>query len=305
MLKPRVVGGQNLELRQIRYFVAVAEEENFTAAARRLNVSQPPITRQIQQLERELDVQLFTRTQKGVELTPGGAAFLAEARQILTHTQFATERSQAAHRGEIGKLEIGYFGSAIYSFIPRAVRAFCEENSKVRVSLHPMRKKAQLEAILDRRIHLGIGRYYPHHNGILVETIAHEKILLALSSAHGLSKRKSITPRHLKAEPFIVFPRSDRPSFADEVVRILRSAGLEPNIEYEASDLTTALALTASERGVCPVPESVSQFAWSNVELRPISSVLARCPVNCIYPEHERLPIVQKFLSTLRSIKFS
>ncbi len=103
-----------MELRQIRYFIAVAEENSFSEASRRLFVSQPPISRQVRRLEEELGVRLFERNQKGVELTAAGAAFLEEARQILTHTRLAAERSQAAGQGQIGKLEIGYFGSPIY-----------------------------------------------------------------------------------------------------------------------------------------------------------------------------------------------
>ncbi len=288
-----------MELRQIRYFIAVAEEGNFSSAARRLYVSQPPITRQIQQLEAELEVQLFERTQKGVVLTPAGDAFLDEARQILTRTKLAKERSQAAGKGEIGNLEIGYFGSPIYSIIPQVIRNLRQEYQHISVSLQQLTKKEQVESIKDGRIHVGFSRYYQHDDHLKVKTVAQEKILLALSSAHPLASAKKVSLKQLKDECLIVFPKNDRPSFADEVVRILRKTGFEPHIDHEAADLSSALALTAAGMGVCPVPESVAHLQWPNVTFLDIQGVSTTSPVNCVYAATNQSPILLKFLDTL------
>ena len=197
-----------MELRQIRYFIAVAEESSFSEASRRLFVSQPPITRQVRQLEEELGVQLFVRSQKGVKLTDAGTVFLEEARQVLTHTRLAAERSQAAGQGQIGKLEIGYFGSPIYSVIPAVVRRFCADNPLASVSLQPTAKRDQPDALRDRRIHIGFGRYYPHASGIEVETVVQERIVLATSDSHVAASGKAIHPRQLKGEPMVIQGRA-------------------------------------------------------------------------------------------------
>jgi DNA-binding transcriptional LysR family regulator len=290
-----------MEIRQIRYFVAVAEEGNFSAAARRLFVSQPPITRQIQQLEEELGARLFERTQKGVRLTPAGTAFLAEARQILTRTRLAAERSQAAAAGEIGKLEIGYFGSAIYSVIPGLIRKFCRRHPQVDISLLPMSKKEQVDAIKDGRIHIGFGRYYPSDAEVTVETVARENVLLAIAEGHPLARDSSVALNKLLGNPIIVFPRDGRPSFADEIVRIVRRTGAEPQIGHEAIDLSSALALTAAGLGICPVPESVTHLQWPNVRFMALQGLRATSPVNCIHAANSDSPILQKFLATLHT----
>jgi len=292
-----------MEIRQIRYFVAVAEEENFSAASRRLHVSQPPITRQIQQLEAEMGVQLFDRHQKGVSLTPAGEAFLDEARQILTRLQVATERSRAAALGEIGSIEVGYFGSPIYSVIPDIVRKFRESHHNISVSLNPVNKRDQIEFIKDGSLHMGFGRYYPHVEGIEVETVCYEQVMLAISASHSLAGKKTVSLSQLREERMIVFPKANRPSFADEVIRILRNSGFEPHVEHEAADLSTALALTASGLGICPVPDSIQQLAWPNIRFARMRGIKAQSPVNCIYATNSRSPILQLFLETVRRHK--
>lgn len=290
-----------MELRQIRYFVAVAEEGNFSAASRRLFVSQPPITRQIQQLEAELEVRLFERTQKGVTLTAAGEAFLAEARQILSRTRLAAERSRSAEKGEVGRLEIGYFGSAIYSIIPELVRRFCQGNPGATISLAPINKKDQINAIKDGGIHVGFGRYYPPAPGVEIEIVTRERLVLAISTTHPYANRKTVNLEQLQRENMIVFPREGRPSFADEVVRIVRQTGHEPNIEHEAPDLSTALALTAAGMGVAPVPESVTQLNWPNLRFLTMRNVKTVSPVNCIYSTDNQSPLLLRFLETVRA----
>ena len=289
-----------MEMRQVKYFLAVAEEENFSNAARRLNVSQPPITRQIQQLEAELGVQLFERTQKGVKLTAAGGAFLEEARQILHRSRLAVERSRAAARGEIGNLEIGYFGSPIFSVVPRIVRRFCRENSDVSVALHPMTKKAQVEAVKDGRIHIGFGRYYAYDGDIAIEKVAEEGISFAMSATHELASRETLTIDDLKAASLIIFPQAGRPSFADETIRILQKAGIEPKIDFEAADLTSALALSAAGLGVCMAPSSVAELSWPNVCFRTAPDIDAKCPTHCIFLTGDQSPILVRFLEMAR-----
>jgi len=290
-----------LELRQIRYFIAVAEERSFSEAARRMFVSQPPITRQVRQLEDELGVQLFERRRKGVELTAAGAVFLEEARRVLIHTRLAEERSQAAGKGQIGKLEIGYFGSPIYSVIPAIIRRYCADNPRASVSLQPINKRDQPDALRDRRIHVGFARYYPHASDIKIETVVRESIVLATSNSHFAAADAAISPKQLKGEPMIVFPETGRPSFADEVIRLLREQGVEPEVVYEAADLSSAMAMTAAGQGVCPVPESVTKLAWPNLCHLRIRGVSAKSPVSCVYLDSDDSPLLKSFIRAVKA----
>ncbi len=289
-----------MEMRQIRYFVAVAEEGNFSAASRRLYVSQPPITRQIQQLESELGVELFLRHRKGVTLTPAGEAFLEEARQILTRSRLAKERSQAAAQGEIGSLEVAYFGSPIYFVIPQLVRRFRADNPAVSISLQPLAKDAQIEAVKDGRIHVGFGRFFPQDEDITQRIVAEEKLIVALPEGHRLQTRKTIPPSSLSRETLILFPKVGRPSFADEVLRVLAQRDFDVHQALETADLSSAMALTAAGMGVCPVPDSVSRLNWPNVTFRPLQGVTTLAAVNCIHSNRNQSPILERFLNTLK-----
>lgn len=290
-----------MEMRQLRYFVAVAEKGNFSAASRSLYVSQPPITRQIQQLEAELGVRLFERTRKGAVLTPAGRAFLDEAWQILTRARLAAERSRAAALGEIGCLDIGYFGSAIYSIIPRLVRAFRDRSRDATVSLMQMPKAEQVEAIKGGRIHIGFARYFPSDPEVSMETVVREKVVLAVATEHPLAQRPQAAPQALATETLILFPKSGRPGFADEVLRILGNCGLTLQREHQATDISSALALAAAGFGVCPAPESVTQINWPDLRFLELQGVDALSSVNCIYSTHSRSPILLRFLEVLRN----
>lgn len=290
---------QRMEMRQIRYFVAVAEEGNFSAASRRLFVSQPPITRQIQQLEAELGVDLFLRHRKGVTLTAAGEAFLEEARQILIRSRLAKERSQAAAQGEIGSLEVAYFGSAIYAVVPQLVRRFRAQNPGVSVSLQPLAKNALVEAVRNGRIHVGFGRYFPTVDDIAQRVVAEERLILAIPEGHPLQTSEAVAPKALERETLILFPNAGRPSFADEVLRVLSQRSFEVQQALETADLSSAMALTAAGMGVCAVPDSVSELNWPNVQFRPLRGVTALAAVSCIHTSVNQSPILLRFLKTL------
>ena len=288
-----------MEMRQLRYFVAVAEEGNFSAASRSLFVSQPPITRQIQQLEAELGVRLFERTRKGAVLTPAGRAFLDEARQILTHAKLAAERSQAAALGEIGCLDIGYFGSTIYSIIPELVRTFRNRSRNATVSLLPLPKAEQVEAVKGGRIHIGFARYFQSDPEVKMETVVREKVVLAVATGHPLAQCTEVAPEALGTETLILFPKSGRPSFADEVLRILGNCGVPLHREHQAPDISSALAWAAAGFGVCPAPQSVTWLQWPDLHFLELQGIDALSSVNCIYSMHSRSPILLRFLEVL------
>ena len=199
-----------MDLRHLRYFIAVAEEENIGRAAARLHISQPPLTRQIQQLEEELGVRLFNRTPKGMELTQAGELFLDEARNIRAVVEQATERTQRAGQGKLGRLDVAIFGSGILDAIPKLLLAFRNDYPEVKIVLHTMTKAEQIEALRQRRITVGFNRMLAPLPDLATELVATEPLLLAVNEAHPLAREKSVSFPLLAKHPMVLFPTGAR-----------------------------------------------------------------------------------------------
>ena len=168
-----------MELRHLRYFVCVAEEQSIGRAAERLHITQPPLTRQIRQLERELDTALFVRRPRGMELTNAGQVLLDDARQLLDLADRAGQRAQRAGQGATGRIDVALFGTGIFGAIPRLLRSFRADHPDVEVVLHNMTKSEQIEALAQRRIGLAFNRFVPPTPGITVETLLSEPLYVA------------------------------------------------------------------------------------------------------------------------------
>ena len=246
-----------MELRHLRYFVAVAEERNFTRAAQRLNIAQPPLSRQIQQLEEALGVQLLERGSRPLKLTETGKFFYSHAAQLLAQT---TELESMTKR--VGNIErsfsIGFVGSTLYGLLPRIIRRFREENPTVELSLHEMSTMDQLRALKDGRIDVGFGRIRNEDANIRRVVLREEKLIAALPQGHPLSLAKSVLAlRDLVNETLIIFPKAPRPSYADQVLAAFQDRALKPREVYEVRELQIALGLVAAGQGVSVVPSSV------------------------------------------------
>lgn len=294
-----------MELRHLRYFIAVAEEKNIGRASTRLHISQPPLTRQIQQLEEELGVQLFNRTPRGMELTPAGELLLEEARNIRSVVEQATERTQRAGQGKLGRLDIAIFGSGILDTIPKLLLTFRSAFPEVKIILHNMSKEAQIEALRQRRIDAGFNRFIAPLSDIANETVITEKLMLAVNEHHCLAQQAVISFRELEHHPLIVFPTGTRPSFVDKVMNMCHQTGFTPQIAQEVGDTLTGVALVASNFGVCLVPESATVLALPGVVYRPLSDTPDNSGVdlNCIYRADDQSPILKSFLDTVRDFR--
>jgi len=290
-----------VDLRHLRYFIAVAEEENIGRAAARLHISQPPLTRQIQQLEEELGVMLFTRTPRGMVLTQAGELFLAEARNIRALVEQATERTQRAGQGKLGRLDVGIFGSGILDAIPKLLLAFRNQHPDVKVVLHTMTKAEQIEALRQRRITVGFNRMVAGLDDLAVQQVATESLLLALPVDHPLAAHEAIDFGDLRHHPMILFPTGARPSFIDKVIGLCVESGFQPQISQEVGDAVTGVALVASGFGVCMVPESATTLQFPGVVYRPFLNAGANFVVDlsCIYRKDDQSPILAEFLRTV------
>lgn len=294
-----------MELRHLRYFIAVAEERNIGRAAARLHISQPPLTRQIQQLEEELGVQLFNRTPRGMELTPAGELLLDEARNIHAVIEQATERTQRAGQGKFGRLDVAIFGSAILDTIPRLLADFRETYPDVKVVLHSMRKEEQLEALRQRRISVGFNRLITPSPDYTLELITTETLLLALPENHPLAQHASVDFKALANVPLILYPTGGRPNFIDKALGLFQQTGVEPNIAQEVGDAVTAVSLVSKGFGVSLVPQSSKALSLPGLTYRPMTGLPANANVDlsCIYRPDDRSPLLAAFLDMIRSYR--
>lgn len=294
-----------MDLRQLKYFIAVAEEKNIGRAAARLHISQPPLTRQIQQMEEELATPLFERTSRGVELTQAGEMFLDEARNIQSLVEQSIERTSRAGQGKLGRLDLAIFGSAIFDIIPKLLLFFRQQYPEVEIVLHNMEKGVQIQALRQRRITVGFNRLVSSMPDIRAELVNQENLLVAVNTRDALAGKTSVPFRVLADLPLVVYPSGARPNFVDKVIGLCHQAGFEPEISHEVGDAVTAVALVASGFGICVVPESAATLKFPGVAYRPIADAPANASVDlsCIYRADDNSPLLRVFLETLREFR--
>lgn len=293
-----------MELRHLKYFAVLAEELNFNRAAARLHISQPPLTRQIQQLEEEVGARLLSRNTRGVELTAAGRALLEDAQRILGLVKVAKERTGKAGRGQIGRLDVGIFGSAILNHIPRLLLEFRNRYPEVEIALHAQTKTEQVAALRERRLTVGFNRHVPVEPDIVVETVYLEPLVIAVNRKHPLARHKAIRIADIVDEPLILYPRNTRNSFADDVMALIRKEGGQPRVVQEVTDVVTAIALVASGFGLCVTPAAASSLKLRGVVYRPIKATPPPIiELACLYRRDDESPILAAFLDITR--KFS
>jgi DNA-binding transcriptional LysR family regulator len=246
-----------MELRHLRYFVAVAEERNFTRAAERLHIAQPPLSRQIQQLEEIVGVALLVRGARPLALTEAGRFFYGHAVQLLA--QGAEVISMTRRIGNIErKFVIGFVGSTLFGFLPEVVRRFKAAHPTTEVTLQEMTTMEQIAALKQGQIDVGIGRIRHEDPNIRRILLREEALVAALPMGHPLSYLdRGLYLRELVNDKMIIFPKSPRPSFADQILAAFHDRGLEPVDTLEVRELQVALGLVAAGMGVTVVPKSV------------------------------------------------
>ena len=290
-----------MDLKQLRYFLAVAEELNVSRAAGRLHISQPPLTRQIHALEAELGTRLFVRTSRGVELTNAGKVLLEEAPHVLQLASRASDNARRAGGGLTGYLDVATFGSAVLHVIPTLLAAFRRERPDVIIRLYDMTKIEQIDALRDRRISLGFNRLVPEEPDLVVETVLRERLLVALPAKHRLVQKRSITLADLASEPMVLYPNLPISGLAQEVVAAFRAAAVPLNIAQEVQDVVTCIALVASGFGLTITAESSLNLRLPGVEYRPLRSPFLRdIELACLYRKGDDSPVLQSFIAVIR-----
>jgi DNA-binding transcriptional LysR family regulator len=269
-----------MELRHLRYFAAVAQHRSFVRAAEVLHIAQPPLSRQIRQLEDELGAVLFERGSRPLQMTPVGRFFHQHALAILERVEAAKVTTRRFGLAQRRQFLVGFVGSTLYGELPEMVRRLRAGHAGLTVDLIEMTTLEQLQALKEGRIDLAFGRLRFDDPAIRREVLVEEGLAVALPPDHALRDRPG-DPRlaDIAGEPLVLYPSMPRPSYADQVLSLFRDRGLEPLIGQEVRDVQTALGLVAAGVGVCLVPASLQRLRRDNVVYRPLDDPQATSPI--------------------------
>lgn len=295
---------KNIKLSQLSYFIAVAEEGNVNRAAARLNISQPPLTRQIQNLEASLGVLLFNRHSGGMALTEAGTIFLREAKNAQAVLELAVDRVRRAGRGEFGRLDVGVFGSGIFGGIPR-IDKFRLHYPDVDVHIHWMNKDEQLQSLRQGLINVAFSRLVEPQNDIIIECLDEESLYLAVAHSSPIANLREVDLAACHGEDFIMFPTTGRPGFYDNTLELCRDAGFFPKIAQQVEDIMTGIALVAAGFGVALITKSATAIAIRNVSyVKLVSSTgTPTVDLSLMYLRNATSPVLENFIEISRSLR--
>jgi DNA-binding transcriptional LysR family regulator len=289
-----------IELRHLRYFVAVAEELHFRRAAERLHMSQPPLSQQIAALEREIGAELLVRSRRRVELTPAGARLLEDARRILASVDSAVAAVARVAAGEEGRLAVGFVGSAMYGAFPGIVRAFRDRHPDVALELRELSTADQLAALHDGRVQVGVVRPPETDSDLATLEIASERVVAALPAGHPLAARERLRLRDLAGEPFVAMDQRTAPGLRARLIEARGELGGAPEIVQETSEMQTLIGLVATGLGVSLVPGSVSALARDGVVYRELEGFAPTVDLSLAWRADDDSPLTANFVAVAR-----
>jgi DNA-binding transcriptional LysR family regulator len=290
-----------MELRHLRYFVAVAETLHFGRAAMRLGMAQPPLSQQIKALERDVGVLLFWRTKRRVALTAAGAALLVEARKILDQAELAVLAARRAERGESGQLIVGFVNSAVYGFFPSVLRQMRTRFPDVSLSLQDLTSEEQVEAMKANRLDVGLIRPpVSSAESLRMEVVWREPFVVALPRSHRLARQNRIAIEALAEESFLQVPRNLGPGFYDQFIHLCAAAGFAPKVVQEAHATQTIVSLIAGGMGIAVLPASMRNLRRAGVVYRSFKPPSPTTDLAVMWRADDRSPALRSFLEVLR-----
>lgn len=292
-----------MELRHLRYFLAVAEERHFGRAAERLHIAQPPLSRQIRQLEAEIGVQLLERTTRRVELTAAGHAYAARARAVLAAVDSANGEARRIAAGEQGTVSIGFTGSATYELLPRVSRAVGQQLPQLRLRLHgELLTPDQVLGLHDGSLDLGLLRPPVRDPQIRTEPLTSEPLIVALPDSDPLAAGAAVDLADLADASFISYPSRRRSVMYDVGIAACAAAGFTPHIVQQAAQTSALVSLVAAGLGVALVPQSVSQLSISGIAYRSIRGSAPRVDLVAAYRQGDASPHLERVLEVVRAL---
>lgn len=288
-----------MELRHLRYFIAVAEEHSFLKAAERLHISQPPLSTQIKDLESELGVTLLSRSPRGITLTEPGKVFYAEARAILARVEHAKVAAQRAARGEQGRLRIGFISVVDYSFLPPALKEFRTRFPQVEVQLHELTSDAQAKELLHDTLDVGIALAPVDDEALAFSSLCAEPLMLALAADHPLAQTSGAGLERFSSEPFVMVPRAAAPGYYDTFTSYCREHGFSPRITQTARQMQTVISLVANNFGVAIVPAALRNLQRTGVVYLPLVGKGATIEIGMVARKSDTNPAIDSFRQVL------
>jgi DNA-binding transcriptional LysR family regulator len=299
-----VYGGRIVDLRQLRYFIAVAEERNFSRAARRLHISQPPLSTQIMMLEEELGTRLFERSNRGVSLTAAGSVFYEEMRAVLVRFEHGKTRTRQAGQGNVGTLSIGFVSIADYGILPPALKEFRTRFPAVEVQLHELTTDAQIRELRVGRLDLGIALGPIQETDLAFETVLHEELVLAVPAGQLEARKKgALDLRAFAKHDFIIPPRDIAPGLYDLIVSRCNASGFVPRITQHARQMQTVISLVAAGMGVALVPSSVQNLKRAGVDYRRLRGTSSAIEIGILRLPDVDNPLPNNFTALLKQIR--
>ncbi len=302
---PESYAHHRMELRHLRYYVAVAEAENVTRAAAKLHVSQPGLSRQIRDLEAEIGFPLLERSAKAVRLTAAGRVFLTEARAVLQRADDAVKAARAQAGGLQGELHVGYAPSLTVQMLPQALRKFQGEFPEVRVRLHDLSTEEMLAGLRDEKLQLALAARPARAalRSLRFEELARYPLCVAMPPAHALARPRAIALAKLADEPLIAYSRADYPEYHDQLAALFKSLKRKPRIAEEHDSVTSLIAAVEAGRGVALVPSCLACLAGPRLKVIPLSEPGPPIIVGAIMRANEKSPLVQKFITAAAGSK--
>lgn len=292
-----------MELRQIRYFVAVAEELHFGRAAERVHVVQPALSQQVKKLERELGVTLLNRTRRRVSLTAAGQAFLEEARWTLASARHAQEAARRAAVGETGRLRVGYVDWAIYLFLPAILRRYQERYPGVKVEISEASREELQGAFEHESVDIGFMAFREGEGDFSRDRVASDPLVVVLPDTHPAAAEPRVPLDALAGEPWVLFPPSLRSHYLELVVEACAAKGFIPRVAQEAGQMNMLAALVGAGFGVTLLPAVVANRPRAGIVVRPLAGEVPRLPLDVIWRPAGLSPVAGRFLEVTREVR--
>jgi DNA-binding transcriptional LysR family regulator len=288
-----------VELRHLRYFVAVAEELHFGRAAQRLHIVQPALSKQISLLERELGVRLLERTKRHVQLTHAGVAFLEDARKTIAQAEQAVEHAHLAGRGERGVLRIGFIAPAVYNLLPRTLRAYRTRFPGVRLRLSEVSNRSAIDGVANEHLDIAFVRLPIEDDRRLCRvTVSEEPVIIALPIGHALAEQVDVELRSLAEESFVMISRAQEPALYDHYVAWCLESGFSPRVVHEVDRTHVAVGLVAGGLGAAFVPTCARAMAHPGVAYRPLREPAPRLAMGALWHSGGGSSVLAGFLAT-------
>ncbi|ASU37058.1 LysR family transcriptional regulator [Herbaspirillum sp. meg3] len=291
-----------MELRHLKYFNAVASTLSFSRAAELLHIAQPPLSRQIRQLEELVGAELIDRASRPIALTMAGKFFYEQTVQVLSRLDQIEEGTRRIAKGQQHWFNIGFVPSALYGLLPELIKRFRADLPEIEIGFSEIMTMEQVEALKSGRIDVGFGRLPISDPDIVCETIIEEPLMAVFPLGHHLLKKTKVGLAQLAEEKFILYPARPRPSYADQVLEIFASRGLKPTIVKEANEMQTAIGLVAAGVGVALVPRSVQGLHRADVVYRPLANKGVFSPVIMNFRASDRSTLLEKLRATAAHI---